>query len=373
LGVVSGIEIMVDIPVNEELDALRSELLRKIAGAADLAALEQIRVETLGKKGVITLRMASLGSIEPSRRREVGQANNELKTVIGQAIAGRQEELGRAALAARLAAERIDVTLPAAPEAEGHIHPISQTMEELIQIFAEMGFTVAEGPEIESDFNNFTALNIPPEHPARQMHDTFYLSPDADGAARVLRTHTSPVQVRTMLSQKPPIRIIAPGRTYRSDYDMTHTPMFHQVEGLVIDESTHMGHLRGCLTEFLRAFFQIDDLPLRFRPSFFPFTEPSAEVDIGCSRQGGQLKLGNHGDWLEILGCGMVHPKVLEMCGIDSTRYQGFAFGMGIERIAMLKYGIPDLRTFFEADTRWLKHYGFSFLDQPSLGLGLTR
>jgi len=236
-----------------------------------------------------------------------------------------------------------------------------------------MGFTVAEGPEIENDFNNFTALNMPEDHPARQMHDTFYLSPTADGINRVLRTHTSPVQVRTMLSRKPPIRVIAPGRTYRSDYDMTHTPMFHQVEGLVIDESTDMGHLRGCLTDFLRAFFQIDDLPLRFRPSFFPFTEPSAEVDIGCSRQGGQLKLGNFGDWLEILGCGMVHPKVLEMCGIDATRYQGFAFGMGIERIAMLKYGIPDLRTFFESDLRWLKHYGFSCLDQPSLGLGLTR
>jgi phenylalanyl-tRNA synthetase alpha chain len=356
-----------------DLETLSVKLLESIAQAADLAALDQARVDAVGKKGALTQRMKMLGGMDPEARRAAGQALNVIKLEVEAAIALRQEELARAALAARLAAERIDVTLPAAPEAEGHIHPISQTMEELIQIFAEMGFTVAEGPEIESDFNNFTALNIPPEHPARQMHDTFYLSPDADGAARVLRTHTSPVQVRTMLSQKPPIRIIAPGRTYRSDYDMTHTPMFHQVEGLVIDESTHMGHLRGCLTEFLRAFFQIDDLPLRFRPSFFPFTEPSAEVDIGCSRKGGQLKLGNHGDWLEILGCGMVHPKVLEMCGIDSTRYQGFAFGMGIERIAMLKYGIPDLRTFFEADTRWLKHYGFSFLDQPSLGLGLTR
>ncbi|HTJ64004.1 MAG TPA: phenylalanine--tRNA ligase subunit alpha [Alphaproteobacteria bacterium] len=357
----------------DDLGALRAELLAKIAATSDEATLEQLRVETLGKKGVITLRMASLGQVAPELRREVGQANNELKNAVAEAIAARQAELGKAARTAKLAAERIDVTLPVRPEAEGHIHPISQTIEELIQIFAEMGFTVAEGPEIESDFNNFTALNIPPEHPARQMHDTFYLPPAADGAARVLRTHTSPVQVRTMLSQKPPIRIIAPGRTYRSDYDMTHTPMFHQVEGLVIDEATHMGHLRGCLTEFLRAFFQIDDLPLRFRPSFFPFTEPSAEVDIGCSRKGGQLKLGNHGDWLEILGCGMVHPKVLEMCGIDSTRYQGFAFGMGIERIAMLKYGIPDLRTFFDADLRWIKHYGFSFLDQPSLGLGLNR
>ena len=364
---------MTDLNANDDLDALRAQLLDRIAQAGDEAALEQIRVETLGKKGVITLRMASLGLVAPELRREVGQANNALKNAVGEAIAERQQLLAKAARAARLAAERIDVTLPVYAAPEGHIHPISQTIEEITQIFAEMGFTVAEGPEIETDFNNFTALNIPPEHPARQMHDTFYLPPGADGAARVLRTHTSPVQVRTMLNSKPPIRIIAPGRTYRSDYDMTHTPMFHQVEGLVIDEATHMGHLRGCLTEFLRAFFQIYDLPLRFRPSFFPFTEPSAEADIGCSRKGGQLKLGNHGDWLEILGCGMVHPKVLENCGIDSTRYQGFAFGMGIERIAMLKYGIPDLRTFFDADLRWLRHYGFSFLDQPSLGLGLTR
>ncbi len=360
--------------MSNDLEDLRAKLLASVTAAADLAALEQVRVETLGKKGIITLRMSNMGAIEPSRRREFGQAYNELKTTVGAAIAERQAALSRAERAARLAAERVDVTLPPRPTPEGHIHPISQTLEELIQIFAEMGFTVAEGPEIESDFNNFTALNIPPEHPARQMHDTFYLPPNPQSnETRVLRTHTSPVQVRTMMSQKPPIRIIAPGRTYRSDYDMTHTPMFHQVEGLVIDEATHMGHLRGCLTEFLRAFFQIDDLPLRFRPSFFPFTEPSAEVDIGCSRKGGQLKLGNFGDWLEILGCGMVHPKVLENCGIDPTKYQGFAFGMGIERIAMLKYGIPDLRTFFDADLRWLRHYGFAFLDQPSLGLGLTR
>jgi phenylalanyl-tRNA synthetase alpha chain len=273
----------------------------------------------------------------------------------------------------RLEAERIDVTLPARPERVGRIHPISQTLDEMIAIFGEMGFTVAEGPDIEDDWHNFTALNIPPEHPARQMHDTFYL-PDQDGGVpTVLRTHTSPVQVRTMTAQKPPIRIVAPGRTYRSDYDMTHTPMFHQIEGLAIDTDIHMGHLKGCLMEFARAFFDIDDLPVRFRPSFFPFTEPSAEMDIGCSRAGGELKLGNHGDWLEILGCGMVHPKVLEMCGIDSSRWQGFAFGMGIERPAMLKYGIPDLRTFFEADTRWLKHYGFLPLDIPNLATGLSR
>lgn len=358
---------------NDQIAELRAGLLRDIEAAGDLTALDAARVEALGKKGQITERLKTLGALPAEERKAAGQALNVLKTEIEAAIALRQDVLKRAERGARLAAERLDVTLPSMPQAPGHIHPISQTVEELIQIFAEMGFTVAEGPEIEDDFHNFTALNMPPDHPARQMHDTFYLSPGADETTRVLRTHTSPVQVRTMMNTKPPIRVIAPGRTYRSDYDMTHTPMFHQVEGLVIDEATHMGHLRGCLTEFCRAFFQVDDLPLRFRPSFFPFTEPSAEVDIGCSRKGGELKLGNFGDWLEILGCGMVHPKVLEMCGIDSSRYQGFAFGMGIERIAMLKYGIPDLRTFFESDLRWLRHYGFAFLDQPSLGLGLTR
>jgi phenylalanyl-tRNA synthetase alpha chain len=364
---------MTELPVDSDLESLRSRLLASVAAAADLTALEQARIDAVGKKGELTQRMKLLGGMDPESRRTFGQTLNLIKTGIEAAITLRQEELSRAERARRLTAERIDVSLPVPPAGDGTIHPISQTIEELIQIFGEMGFAVAEGPEIENDFNNFTALNMPEDHPARQMHDTFYLPPAPDGTARVLRTHTSPVQVRTMRTQKPPIRIIAPGRTYRSDYDMTHTPMFHQVEGLVIDESTHMGHLKGCLTEFLRAFFQIDDLPLRFRPSFFPFTEPSAEVDIGCSRKGGQLKLGNFGDWLEILGCGMVHPKVLEMCGIDSTRYQGFAFGMGIERIAMLKYGIPDLRTFFESDVRWLRHYGFAPLDQPSLGLGLTR
>jgi phenylalanyl-tRNA synthetase alpha chain len=364
---------MVELAVGNDLEELRAKLLGAIEAAPDVAALDAVRVEALGKKGVLTQQMKALGGMDPEARRLTGQALNRVKAEIESALALRLDGLRGAERAARLAAERIDVTLPVYPAAAGHIHPISQTIEELIQIFADMGFRVAEGPEIENDFNNFTALNMPEDHPARQMHDTFYLPPGADGTARVLRTHTSPVQVRTMLSQTPPIRIIAPGRTYRSDYDMTHTPMFHQVEGLVIDEATHMGHLRGCLAEFCRAFFQVDDLPLRFRPSFFPFTEPSAEVDIGCSRQGGQLKLGNFGDWLEILGCGMVHPKVLAMCGIDPDRYQGFAFGMGIERIAMLKYGIPDLRTFFDSDMRWLRHYGFSVLDQPSLGLGLTR
>ena len=353
-------------------DALKNELLSQVEGAADLAALEEVRVTALGKKGRITALMKELGGLSPDERRERGQALNVLKDEIASAIDARKADLSRAQLQARLEAERIDVTLPVRPETEGRIHPISQTVDEIVAIFAEMGFTVAEGPDVEDDFHNFTALNFPPGHPARDMHDTFYLPDDGD-KKMLLRTHTSPVQVRTMLGNTPPIRIIAPGRTYRSDYDMTHTPMFHQVEGLVIDETTNMGHLKGCLIEFCRAYFDVEDLPLRFRPSFFPFTEPSAEVDIGCSRKGGELKLGNFGDWLEILGCGMVHPNVLEACGIDSSRYQGFAFGMGIERLAMLKYGIPDLRTFFEADLRWLKHYGFVPLDVPSMAQGLTR
>jgi phenylalanyl-tRNA synthetase alpha chain len=251
---------------------------------------------------------------------------------------------------------------------------VTRVIREMEEIFAELGYSVAEGPEAEDDRHNFEALNFPADHPARDTQDTLFLDAvDEAGRPLLLRTHTSPVQIRALRNSKPPLRIIAPGRTYRCDSDMTHTPMFHQVEGLVVDETTHMGHLKGCLVDFCRSFFGIPDLPLRFRPSFFPFTEPSAEVDIGCSRKGGELKLGNHGDWLEILGCGMVHPKVLEMSGIDPTRYQGFAFGRGIERIAMLKYGIPDLRTFFEADLRWLRHYGFAPLDVPSLTGGIAR
>ena len=355
------------------MDALKEELLSQVASAADLAALDEIRVTALGKKGRITGLMKELGALSVEEKKARGQALNALKDEIAAALDARKADLAAAHLARKLEAERIDVTLPVRPQTEGRIHPISQTIDEIVAIFAEMGFTVADGPDIEDDFHNFTALNFPVGHPARDMHDTFYLPDAADGRKMLLRTHTSPVQVRTMLKKKPPIRVIIPGRTFRSDYDMTHTPMFHQVEGLVIDETTNMGHLKGCLIDFCRAFFDVDDLPLRFRPSFFPFTEPSAEVDIGCSRKGGELKLGNFGDWLEILGCGMVHPNVLEACGVDSTRYQGFAFGMGIERIAMLKYGIPDLRTFFEADLRWLKHYGFVPLDVPSLAHGLTR
>jgi phenylalanyl-tRNA synthetase alpha chain len=356
----------------DDLDDLRKSLIGEVAASGDLAALEDVRVRALGKKGAVTQRMKTLGGLDPEARKAAGQALNQVKDALAAAIEARKAELADAALSARLAQETIDVTLPPRPSRVGHIHPISQTMEELVAIFGEMGFSVAEGPDIEDDFHNFTALNIPEEHPARQDHDTFYLPPVEDGGARmVLRTHTSPVQIRTMQSVKPPIRIIVPGRTFRADSDATHSPMFHQVEGLVIDETTHMGHLKGTLISFCRAFFGIEDLPVRFRPSYFPFTEPSAEVDIGCTREGGQLKIGHGKDWLEILGCGMVHPKVLENCGIDSSRYQGFAFGMGIERISMLKYGMPDLRPFYDSDLRWLRHYGFLPLEVPSMVRGL--
>jgi phenylalanyl-tRNA synthetase alpha chain len=340
---------------------LKDELLAAVAAAHDLAALDEARVSALGKKGRLTEQMKTLGALSPEARKERGAALNIIKNEVAAQIETRQKELAAAALRQRLERERVDVTLPPRPQAEGRIHPISQTIDELVTIFAGMGFTVAKGPDIESDWHNFEALNFPPDHPARDMQDTFFMPP-LDGKPMVLRTHTSPVQVRTMLQQRPPIRVIMPGRTFRCDSDMTHAPMFHQVEGLVVDETTTMAHLKGCLLDFLRAFFGIRDLPLRFRPSFFPFTEPSAEVDIGCSRKGGELKLGNYGDWLEIAGCGMVHPNVLRNCGVDPEKYQGFAFGMGLERIAMLKYGIPDLRTFFEADLRWLRHYGFAAL-----------
>ena len=355
----------------ENLDALRDELLAEVDAAPDLEALEALRVSALGRQGRITDLMKGLGQVAAEERRERGQALNIVKDAVAGAIASRQEALEAVALDARLVEERIDMTLPPRPQPEGRIHPISQTIDEMVAIFCEMGFEVAEGPHIETDFNNFTALNIPPEHPARQEHDTFYLPEKEDGSRLVLRTHTSPVQIRTMLDMQPPIRIIVPGRTFRADYDATHSPMFHQIEGLVVDEKTHMGHLKGCLIEFCRAFFGVDDLPARFRPSYFPFTEPSAEMDIGCSREGGGLTIGAGADWLEILGCGMVHPKVLENCGIDSSRYQGYAFGLGIERAAMLKYGIPDLRTFYESDLRWLRHYGFSPLDIPTVAGGL--
>jgi phenylalanyl-tRNA synthetase alpha chain len=359
--------------MNDDLETLRSEASGRIGQAPSADALDALRVELLGKKGRITELMKTLGALAPEARKARGAALNTLKDRLAQDIDAKAKALADSELDRRLAAERIDVTLPARPWPEGRIHPISQTIDEMVAIFGDMGFVVAEGPDIEEDFYNFTALNIPPEHPARQAHDTFYLQSAGTDAPKVLRTHTSPVQVRTMLSQKPPIRIIVPGRTYRSDHDATHSPNFHQVEGLVIDRTTHMGHLKGCLIEFARTFFEVPELPARFRASYFPFTEPSAEMDIGCSRAGGELKIGAGGDWLEILGCGMVHPKVLANCGIDPAEYQGFAFGMGIERVAMLKYGIPDLRTFYEADLRWLRHYGFLSIDLPTLSGGLAR
>jgi phenylalanyl-tRNA synthetase alpha chain len=355
----------------EDLEDLERELTARVVEVADLAALEVLRVEALGKKGRITQQMKALGGLGPDERRAMGQSLNLVKTAVSAAIEARRQVLRDLELDARLAEERIDVSLPARPTEIGRLHPIGQTIDELVAIFGEMGFSVAEGPHIETDFHNFTALNIPPDHPARQEHDTFYLPKDETGERKVLRTHTSPVQIRSMMSGEPPFRIIVPGRTFRADHDATHSPMFHQVEGLVIDRATHMGHLKGTLTAFCRAFFGVDDLPLRFRPSFFPFTEPSAEVDIGCSRVGEQLKIGAGSDWLEILGCGMVHPKVLVNCGIDPEIYQGYAFGMGIERIAMLKYGIPDLRPFYDTDLRWLRHYGFLPLEQPSMVRGL--
>lgn len=359
------------------LAALKQECTAAVEAANDVSALEEVRVSTLGKKGRLTEVLKTLGTLPADQRKEFGAQVNVIKEEITALLEARRVVLNSAALDAKLAKEKVDITLPARAENKGAIHPISQTIEEISTIFADMGFTIAEGPDVESDFYNFTALNMPPSHPARQMQDSFYLAsePAVAGTAEqgeplVLRTQTSPVQVRTMLSTKPPIRIIAPGRTFRCDYDQTHAPMFHQVEGLLIDESTHMGHLKGALMDFLRTFFRAPNLNVRFRPSYFPFTEPSAEVDIGCSRKNGELKIGEGSDWLEVLGCGMVHPKVLENCKIDSTQYQGFAFGMGVERLAMLKYGIPDLRTFFESDLRWLRHYGFASLDIPNLARG---
>jgi phenylalanyl-tRNA synthetase alpha chain len=353
---------------NADLAALERDVLAEIAAAADLAGLEAVRVAAIGKKGRISELMAQLGKLPPEERKSFGATVNALKTKVSDALDTRKAALESAALAARLASERADVTLPvrAGAEASGRIHPVSQVLDECIEIFADLGFQVAEGPDIETDDLNFTKLNIPAEHPARQEHDTFYFHPKADGSRLLLRTHTSPVQIRTMQTQKPPIRIIAPGRVYRCDSDQTHTPMFHQIEGLVIDEATHMGHLKWVLEEFAKAFFEVDDVTMRFRASHFPFTEPSMEVDIDASA------IGKPGQWLEILGCGMVHPNVLANCGLDPEKYQGFAFGMGLDRITMLKYGLPDLRAFFSADLRWLRHYGFSLLDQPTLGGGLS-
>ena len=357
-----------------DLAALQHQTLAAIEGALDETALEAVRVAALGKKGSISALLATLGRLSPDERKTKGAAINALKDAVAEALAARRTVLKKAALEAQLERETLDVTLPVRlPGIEtGRIHPISQVTDEIVAIFAELGFSVAEGPDIETDDYNFTKLNFPPGHPARDMHDTFFLEPDANGERKLLRTHTSPVQVRTMLSQKPPIRVICPGRTYRCDADQTHTPMFHQVEGLVVDESATLANLKWVLEEFCKAFFEAPRIGMRFRPSFFPFTSPSMEVDIQCRRSGGEIRFGEGEDWLEILGCGMVHPNVLTNCGVDPETYQGFAWGMGVDRLAMLKYGMPDLRDFFDADLRWINHYGFKPLDIPTLAGGLS-
>ena len=371
-----------------DTETLRADLFAQIDAARDEAALEAVRVGALGKKGSVSALLATLGAMSPEERKLAGPAINGLKNVVAERIEARRTALRDTALDARLAAERVDVTLPVRtpPTAAGRIHPVSQVIDEITAIFSDMDFTLAEGPDIETDWLNFTALNFPEGHPAREMHDTFFMAPSPDGVKRVLRTHTSSVQIRVMQQTneapaapyltppiEPPIRVIMPGRTYRYENDQTHTPMFHQVEGLVIDRQSHIGQLRWVLEEFFKAFFEVDNVKTRFRPSFFPFTEPSMEVDVQCDRSGGEVRIGEGSDWLEILGCGMVHPNVLRAVEVDPEIWQGFAFGMGIDRVAMLKYGIPDLRTFFEADLRWLRHYGFEALDVPTSYGGLSR
>ena len=358
--------------IENQVAEIEADAGNSIASAADEAVLEAIRVAELGKKGRVSLLMRELGQMSPEQRQIAGPALNGLKDRLTSAIAGRKSELELATLNKRLETEREDLTLPSRPEPVGALHPVMQVFEELAAIFADMGFAVAEGPDIEDDFHNFTALNFPPGHPARETHDTFFLKPGADGARKLLRTHTSPIQVRAMMAQKPPIRVIAPGRVFRKDWDATHTPMFHQIEGLVVDAHVHMGHLKSCLTEAFSRFFEVPAARSRFRPHYFPFTEPSAEMDMRCDRSGAEIKVGEGNDWLEILGCGMVHPNVLRSCGIDPEIYQGFAFGLGVDRLAMLKYGMNDLRPYFEADVDWIRHYGFRPWLLPTVTGGLS-
>jgi phenylalanyl-tRNA synthetase alpha chain len=348
------------------------DLIKQIREAPDLGALEQLRVAALGKSGSITTMLKSLGAMDPDARAKEAPRIHALREAASNAIAARKDALEKADLERRLATERIDLSLPVDEAPQGSIHPVSQVMDELAEIFADLGFAVAEGPEIEDQWHNFTALNMPETHPARAMHDTFYVLPRVEGEeSRVLRTHTSPVQIRSMQSVGAPLRIIAPGRVYRSDSDATHTPMFHQIEGLVIDRAIHMGHLKWTLETFLKAFFERDDVAIRMIPSYFPFTEPSADVHVGWSWENGRRVIGGSENWMEVLGSGMVHPRVIANCGLDPDEWQGFAFGTGVDRLAMLKYGMSDLRAFFDSDLRWLKHYGFRFLDVPTLSAGV--
>ena len=359
----------------QDLIILEKDIIDNIEKSLSLSDIEKIRISSMGKKGTVSLLMRELGTMSPEDKKNYGSKLNNLKNVINNKINEKQTILEDLGIEKLVADEKVDITLPLQKNTLelGRIHPVSQVMDEISEIFSDMGFAIAEGPDIEDDYHNFSALNIPESHPARQMVDTFYLPSDDENKALVLRTHTSPVQIRTMISEKPPIRMIAPGRTYRSDSDQTHTPMFHQVEGLVIDNDANMGQLKWCLEEFCKIFFEINSINMRFRPSYFPFTEPSLEVDIGCSKVGNELKIGGNDQWLEVLGSGMVHPQVLRNVNLDPDVYKGFAFGMGIDRLAMLKYGMSDLRSFFDADLRWLKHYGFKCLDIPSLSGGLSK
>ncbi|WP_084420331.1 phenylalanine--tRNA ligase subunit alpha [Henriciella litoralis] len=355
-----------------DIEKIEAEALGAIEQAGDLAALDAVRVAELGKKGRVSGLMKTLGGMSPEERQTMGPALNGLRNRVQDAVDARKAELEEAALEQQLQTERIDMSLPPRMTPEGRLHPVMQVFEEVASIFGDMGFTVAEGPDIEDDWHNFTALNFPEGHPARETHDTFFFNPQQGALPKVLRTHTSPVQVRVMESQKPPIRILVPGRVYRNDWDATHTPMFHQVEGLVIEKNIHMGHLKGCLIDFVRDFFEVDNVEARFRPHFFPFTEPSAEMDVKYTKVGDSIEIGAGDSWMEILGSGMVHPNVLRNCGIDPDEYQGFAFGMGIDRLAMLKYGMPDLRPYFEADAGWTRHYGFRPWLSPSVSGGLS-
>ncbi|ANU06623.1 phenylalanine--tRNA ligase subunit alpha [Paraurantiacibacter namhicola] len=363
--------------MSQEQEKQVADTLERLHGADSVDAVEAIRVEALGKQGWLSGLMKTLGKMTPEERQVEGPRIQGLRARVADAIADRKAVLEAAALEARLASEGIDLTLPAPAMPQGSVHPVSQVMDELAEIFADLGFAVATGPEIEDDWHNFTALNMAETHPARAMHDTFYFPDvDAEGRRMLLRTHTSPVQIRSMMKQGAPIRIIAPGRVYRSDSDATHTPMFHQVEGLVIDKDIHLGHLKWTLETFLKAFFEREDIVLRLRPSYFPFTEPSVEVDVGWKDENGRRVLGGDGDapghgWMELLGSGMVNRRVIEFAGLDPDEWQGFAFGVGVDRLAMLKYGMDDLRAFFDGDHRWLAHYGFSAFDQPTLSAGV--